>query len=104
MNLQQLQTKLISVARKNTPGADVPYAFEKRIMARLASSVADVWEFWAKALWRAATACVIAMALLGGWSFQTASTEAHDLSQEFENTVYAAMDEQPALAISEETR
>lgn len=104
MNLPELQTKLLSVARKNTPSDHVPFAFEKRIMARLAKPISDVWDLWGKALWRAAAACVIAMALFGGWSFQTASSENHDLSQEFENTVFAALDEQPALAINEEIR
>ena len=103
MNLQQLQTKLLTVARKNSPGDHVPFAFEKRIMAHLARPVADLWELWSRSLWRAAAACVIAMTLLGGWSFQTASNESPDLSQDFENTVYAALDEQPVLAMSEES-
>ena len=103
MNLQELQSKLLAAARKNIPSDQVPYAFEKRIMANLTKPVADLWDLWGRALWRAAAACVIAMALLGGWSVQTTSTEKPDLSQEFENTVYAALDEQPVLAINEDT-
>jgi len=101
MNLERLQTKLLAAARKNIPGDDVPFAFEKRIMARLSKPLADAWDIWARALWRAAVACVVAMALFGGWSYQTAPHEA-DLSEEFENTVYAAFDEQPVVAANEE--
>ena len=40
MNLAELQKKLIAAARANAPGDHVPYAFEKRVMALLASRVA----------------------------------------------------------------
>ena len=36
MNLAELERKLIAAARANPPSDRVPYAFEKRIMARLA--------------------------------------------------------------------
>ena len=55
MNLAELERKLIAAARANPPSDRVPYAFEKRIMARLAARpVADGWALWARALWRAA--------------------------------------------------
>jgi hypothetical protein len=93
MNLSELQTKLLAAARKSPPSDHVPYAFEKRIMAHLTKPiVVDVWALWGRGLWRAAAACVVAMALIGGWSYH-ASHEATDLSQAFENTVYAALDE-----------
>ena len=42
----------------------------KRIMARLAARpLADDWELWGRALWRAAAPCVAIMLLLGAWSF-----------------------------------
>lgn len=103
MNLEQLQAKLLAAARKNIPSDHVPFAFEKRIMAHLPRPIADVWELWSRALWRAAAVSVLAMALLGGWSFQTVSNENPDLSEEFENTVYASFDEQLDTAIDEET-
>lgn len=103
MKLQELQTKLLAVARKNPPGDHVPFAFEKRIMAHLAKPIADVWSLWGRALWRAAAACVVAMALLGGWSFQTGLNEKADLAQDFENTVFAALDEHPGINSYEET-
>jgi hypothetical protein len=102
MNLEKLQAKLLAAARKTPPSGHVPFAFEKRIMAHLAKPIADAWSLWGRALWRAAAACVFAMALLGGWSFQTASDEIPDLSQEFENTVFAALDEQSAMSVNED--
>lgn len=93
MNLSELQTKLLAAARKNAPSDRVPYAFEKRIMARLSKPVViDVWALWGRGLWRAAAVCVVGMALFGGWSYQRTRDTA-DLSQSFENTVYAALDE-----------
>lgn len=104
MNLQKLQEKLWAVARQNVPSDKVPYAFEKRIMARLAMPIVDIWTLWSRALWRAAAASVLAMALLGGWSLQTVSSEKTDLSQDFENTVFAALDDHSILSIGEEAR
>lgn len=103
MNLEILQEKLLRAARKNAPLDRVPYAFEKRIMARLVKTTVDRWSLWGQALWRAAAACVMAVALLGGWSLQTEPVEKVDLSQAFENTVFAALDEQPAMVANEET-
>jgi hypothetical protein len=103
MNLEQLRTKLLAAARTNSPSDRVPFAFEKRIMARLAKPIADAWDVWAQALWRAAMACVVAMVLLGGWSLQIESTESTDFSQDFEETVFAAIDEQSEISIGEET-
>ncbi len=102
MNLEKLQQKLLAAARNQPPNDHVPFAFEKRIMARLAKPVADVWSLWGRALWHAAAASVVAVVLLGSWSWQTEPVEKTDLSQEFENTVFAALDEQPVMAVSEE--
>jgi len=103
MNLAELERKLIAAARANPPGDRVPYAFEKRIMARLAvRPAADHWALWGRALWRAAAPCVAVMLLLGAWSFfdpQTGSS-ATDLSQQLEQTLLAAVDQdQPADSI-----
>jgi hypothetical protein len=95
MDLDKLQKKLIAAARANPPGDAVPYAFERRIMARLATRpVADTWALWAPALWRATAPCIAVMVLLGAWSFcipdQTASTG--DFAQDIEHTLVAAAD------------
>lgn len=104
MNLSELQTRLLSAARKNPPSDRVPYAFEKRIMARLGKPViVDVWSLWGRALWRAAAACVIAMAIVGGWAYHSTPSSNTDLSQDFENTVYAALDEHITPDIDEDT-
>ena len=100
MNLAELERELIAAARANPPGDRVPYAFEKRIMARLAARPAmDHCTLWARALWWAATPCVVVMLLLSAWSFfdpQTGSS-ATDLSQQLEQTLLAAVDQdQPA--------
>ena len=100
MNLAELERKLIAAARANPPSDRVPYAFEKRITAHLAARpVVDDWALWARALWRATAPCVAIMLLLAAWSFfapQT-STSANDLSQQLEQTLLAAVDQdQPA--------
>ena len=100
MNLAELERKLIAAARANPPGDRVPYAFEKRIMARLVARPAmDHCALWGRALWRAAAPCVAVMLLLGAWSFFTpqTSSSATDLSQQLEQTLLAAVDQdQPA--------
>ena len=100
MNLSQLERKLIAAARANPPSDRVPYAFEKRIMARLtAQPVADDWALWARSLWCAVAPCVAIMLLLGAWALFAphSSTSATDLSQDLETTLLAAVDQdQPA--------
>ncbi|MCL5099061.1 MAG: hypothetical protein M1608_16305 [Candidatus Omnitrophica bacterium] len=96
MNLVQLHEKLMAAARANPPSDAVPYAFEKRVMARLADAVSpDRWlAWWSRALWRAVTPCVAVMILLGVWTYWTTSnnTNKETLSVALENTVLAALD------------
>src|SRR5437660_10987320 len=93
MNITELHRKLIAAARAQVPNEAVPYAFEKRIMARLASARAvDVWAVWASALWRAAVPCVAITLVLTAWTFfasQSASNST-DLSQDLDNTLLTA--------------
>jgi hypothetical protein len=96
MNLAELERKLIAAARANPPSERVPYAFEKRIMARLAAPPAiDGWAVWARALWRAAAPCAAIMLVLGAWSWLApqASAPANDLSQDLEQTLFAAVEQ-----------
>ena len=59
MNLETLRQQLLFIAHAHPPTDRVPYAFEKRILARLAQSpVLDLSALWARALWRAAAPCV----------------------------------------------
>jgi hypothetical protein len=105
MNIVDLQRKLIAVARANPPGDRVPYAFEKRVMACLAAQrVLDRGALWVRALWRSAVSCVALMLLLSAWSFLipassslnilTSSSVKTDLTQDFEDVVFAAVDQE----------
>jgi hypothetical protein len=69
MNLVQLQKKLLAAARADRPREDVPYAFEKRIMARLALRTAtDIVAIWNRTLWQAVAPCLAVVLLLGVWT------------------------------------
>ena len=63
MNLVELQKKLIAAARTEVLDDRVPYAFEKRVSALLASRVAPQnLDLWVHGLWRAAVSCVASRA------------------------------------------
>jgi hypothetical protein len=97
MNSAELQNKLLAAARANVPGGQVPYAFEKRVTALIVSHIApDNLALWVHGLWRAAVSCVAVTLLLGAWAMfsPVASTAtADDLSQNFENTLLASVDQ-----------
>src|SRR5271170_153358 len=99
MNLAKLQRKLIAVARTEVLDDRVPYAFEKRVTALLASRVApDNLALWVSGLWRAAVSCVAVALVCGAWTLFTPATTAtvsatDDLSQNFENTLLASVDQ-----------
>jgi len=97
MNLAELQKKLIAAARTNVPVDHVPYAFEKRVTALLASRVAaENMNLWVRGLWRAAVSCVAITVLLGAWAVLNpakAATAGDDLSQNFESTLLASVDQ-----------
>ena len=96
MNLDKLHDKLIAAARANAPDDKVPYAFEKRVTALLASRVApDAMSLWVHGLWRAAVSCVAVTVLVGAWAVFNPATggTGDDLSQNFENTLLASVDQ-----------
>jgi anti-sigma-K factor RskA len=96
MNLAELQKKLIAAARANAPGDRVPYAFEKRVTALLASRVAPQnMDWWVRGFWRAAVSCVAVALLCGAWAVFTPKIApgSTDLSQDFENTLLASVDQ-----------
>jgi hypothetical protein len=92
---QSWEKKLIAVARAHPPGDGVPYAFEKRVMALLAARpVNDRLALWVRGLWQAAASCVAVALLLGAWTLlNPAANNADDLSQNFENTLLASVDQ-----------
>jgi hypothetical protein len=100
MNLAELHKKLIAAARAHAPGDRVPFAFEKRVTALLASRVAPHnLDLWVRGLWRAAVSCVAIAALCGVWSlfspvlYPPAASPSADLSQDFENMLLASVDQ-----------
>jgi hypothetical protein len=96
MNVVELQKKLITAARANPPREQVPYAFEKRITALIASgAAAKNLNLWVQGLWRAAISCVAITLLFGAWAFfnPPAGTAADDLSQNFDSTLLASVDQ-----------
>jgi hypothetical protein len=96
MNLAELQKKLIAAARTEVLDDRVPYAFEKRVSALLASRVApDSMALWVHGLWRAAVSCVAVALLCGAWTLfaPSAATGSDDLSQNFESTLLATVDQ-----------
>jgi hypothetical protein len=99
MNLAQLQQKLTAAARQQAPDDRVPYAFEKRITALIAERAgASGRALWARGLWRAAVSCVVLAAVCGAISLFTpvAADNNKDLSQDFENTLLASVDQPDA--------
>jgi hypothetical protein len=95
MNLAELQKKLMAAARTEVLDDRVPYAFEKRVSALLASRVAPQnLDLWVHGLWRAAVSCVAVALLCGAWTLFAPSTSASsdDLSQNFESTLLASVD------------
>lgn len=95
MELDQLHKKLVAVAKANPPGSGVPFAFEKRIMARLSGqTVADVWTLYGRWLWRGVTPCFSVMAGLAIWVLVTmpAEPDPHNLEQALENTILSSDD------------
>ena len=54
----------------------------------------DRWALWGKALWRAAAPCVAIVLLLSIWTVLSPDGgSSTDLSQDFENTMLAAVDQ-----------
>ncbi|HEY5232960.1 MAG TPA: hypothetical protein VIK35_05455 [Verrucomicrobiae bacterium] len=96
MNIAGLQKKLAAAARAEAPDDRVPFAFEKRVMALIASRAAPQnLDLWVRGLWRAAISCVGIAMLCGAWTLFTPSASAgsNDLSQNFESTLLASIDQ-----------
>jgi len=98
MQVTELQKKLLAAAKSAAPSDRVPYAFEKRIMARIAAlPKPDAWALWGSALWRGAAACVALTLVVGALALvipeQTAANDG-------EHTVALSMD--PAVESSNE--
>ena len=96
MDLAELQRELLAAARANPPSDGVPYAFEQRVLARLPACPSfNAGAEWSRALWRAAAPCVAVALLFSAWALfaPAPNPPAPDLTQELENTVLAAVDQ-----------
>lgn len=92
MSTAELQKKIITAARKATPSAAVPYAFEKRIIARIKSeAIVDIWTIWSARLWRSAGPCVAIMLAMSLWAVfsNNRRTSAENLAADLEQAVLA---------------
>jgi len=97
MNVSKLEKKLLAAARTLEVSETVPYAFSKRIMARISSAKrSDQWSWWAVALWRATAPCVAIMVVLSAWTYYSTHQGSSDLSQDFDNTVLAVVQQAQA--------
>lgn len=96
MNLAELQSKLIAIARRQPVDDRVPYKFEKRIMAMIAErAAASRQALWARGLWRAAVSCLAVAMICGAAALFSpdANDATSDLSQDFENVLLASADQ-----------
>lgn len=98
MDLDRLHNRLIAAAKANAPSTNVPYAFERRIMERIKTTVRiDAWSWWSATLWRATPPCLAIMLLISAWTgWQFATSKPADpivnLGAELETTIYAGLD------------
>ncbi len=94
MNTDDLQRKILAAARALPQSDQVPYAFEKRIMAHLSARAAlDVWAVWSRLLWRAAAPCVGIMLVLSAWTIMSGRLggPSETLAADFERTVWGPL-------------
>ncbi|SRR6266542_5131622 len=100
MNLAELQEKLLSAARAHPLVEHVPYAFEKRVMARLSQKpLRDSLAVWNRTLWQAAAPCVAVMLLVGAWAIFSPlrDTNGDTLAADLENSLYAPFENQTEI-------
>ena len=96
MNLAQLERTLLAAAKTVPPGDHVPYAFERRVLARLRRGPAtDQLVWWARSLWRAAAPGVAVTVLLALWvaGSGTASDPDRSVNADIETALFAVIDD-----------
>lgn len=95
MDINKLQQKLMAAARSEAPDDRVPFAFEKRILARIAGQpIPDTLALWAQALWRAVAPCMAVSIVLCTWtllSHDARQATGNNLRQDLENTLLASV-------------
>lgn len=97
---KDMYDRLIRAARRLPDEEQVPYAFEKRVMAHLRQiKPVDNVTLWALGLWKAAVPCVAVMLLITTWATLSTSAESsseNSLAVELELTMT-----QPLQALEE---
>ena len=95
MNLAELHKRLIATARAHPPEDRVPYAFEKRVMARLGRKPkVDEWGYLARALWCGAAVCTAIAIATSVWSFEAPGDDSMlAFSQDLEQTILSSPDD-----------
>src|SRR5579864_3308139 len=96
MDAEMMREKLIAAARKTPRCEEVPYAFSKRIMARIGRATPlSGWALWARPLWSAAASCMAITILCAVWSLaaQPHGDLSESFSQDFERTVFSAVNQ-----------
>jgi len=92
MKRPSLHEKLIRAARNNSPGDEVPYAFEQRVMANLHPEPVEDWSAIMKAWWCAAAACVAVAVGISIWTYAFGRGEpSPNFSSELEQTILASL-------------
>jgi len=94
MKIDRLSDKLLAAARALPSSDAVPYAFEKRIMAAVASQTpVDIWALWSRSLWRAAAPCVAIMLAVSVWAVVESSktSTSSTLAADFDQTVWGPL-------------
>ena len=87
-----LFTKFLSLARALPESARCPFAFEKRIMARLRGlQQQDKWKAWAPAMWKAALCGLSILAVVGAFARFSEQNSNELLASELETTVMASV-------------
>lgn len=84
--------KFLQLARALPADEHTPYAFEKRIIARLgAAPIADTFSIWAHVLWRAMAPClgIMLVAVAVSLALHTADLTAENDGPDLESTVFA---------------
>jgi hypothetical protein len=94
MKLDQLHDKILAAGRALPHQPQVPYAFEKRVMAALpCASAPDAWAIWSHLLWRAAAFSVAIMVAMSAWAAASlpANSSPAGLAAELERAVWAPL-------------
>lgn len=100
MDLNEFERKLYAAARQAPVDDRVPFAFEKRVMARLAAERAvDPAARLAALLWRAAAPCMGIALVLCAWSCLSPVSVSDDFSSDLEAAVVAVVEHEPAAGV-----